>query len=180
MYNSANVDNFPKLNLPSEWNGALGWAGVAACINNTGLHAEDFIPKKEHRDMCARCPVLVACLKNSKDSLEVLIKNRASLDVKSKDGVTPLIFAAANNGVEVMKYLLEVNPKLDLDASADSTYNALLFAALNGAKEAVEFLISKGADIEYETKSGKTALMLATSKNKKEIVEILKKNGAKK
>lgn len=62
MYNSANVDNFPKLNLPSEWNGALGWAGVAACINNTGLHAEDFIPKKEHRDMCARCPVLVACL----------------------------------------------------------------------------------------------------------------------
>ena len=125
-------------------------------------------------------PVLVACLKNSKDSLEVLIKNGASLDVKSKDGVTPLIFAAANNGVEVMKYLLEVNPKLDLDASADSTYNALLFAALNGAKEAVEFLISKGADIEYETKSGKTALMLATSKNKKEIVEILKKNGAKK
>jgi len=62
MYSAAKIEHFPILNVPKDWNGQLGWAGVAACIQQTGLHAEDFIPKKEHRDMCAGCPVLVACL----------------------------------------------------------------------------------------------------------------------
>ena len=79
-----------------------------------------------------------------------------------------------------MKYLLAVNPKLDIDVSSNSTYNALLYAASSGSKEAVEFLLSKGADIGYEDKNGKTALMIAMSKSKKDVVEILKKNGAKK
>jgi ankyrin repeat protein len=54
-----------------------------------------------------------------------------------------------------------------------------LYAAGTGSKNAVEFLISKGADIEYENGSGKTALMLAVSKNKKEVIDVLKKHGAK-
>lgn len=66
-----------------------------------------------------------------------------------------------------MKYLLEVNPKLDLDASADSTYNALLFAALNGAKEAVRVFNIKRSRYRIRNEKCMTALMLATSKNKR-------------
>lgn len=119
-------------------------------------------------------------MQNSKESLEILIKNGASLDVISRDGLTPLMFAAANNNVDIMKILLRVNPKLDLDESCNNTYNALLFAAKSGFKEAVEFLILHGADINYEDEKGNTALMLAASKGQKEVVDFLTKKGAKK
>ncbi len=126
----------------------------------------------------AYSPVLVACAKNSKEVLEILIANGADLNDVSKDGVTPLMFAAATNSVDVMEILLRENPELDLDASARTTDNALLFAAEVGAKEAVEFLVLNGADIEYENKYGKTALMIAKAKNKREVVNFLIEQGA--
>ena len=52
-------------------------------------------------------------------------------------------------------------------------------AAVNGDSEIVQALLAKGAKVNEKNKDGKTALRIAEENGHTEIVELLKKAGAK-
>jgi ankyrin repeat protein len=55
----------------------------------------------------------------------------------------------------------------------------LVGAASTGDTEKVQALLAKGADVNAKDNKGRTALMGANKKGHKEIVQLLKKAGAK-
>jgi len=58
-------------------------------------------------------------------------------------------------------------------------YTCLMMAASNNKPELVKFLLSKGADINAKAKDGSSAIGLAVKENDKDMVALLKENGAK-
>ena len=56
---------------------------------------------------------------------------------------------------------------------------AIIYAALGGHAENVACLIAAGADINAKSKSGETALKFAEMSDRKDIIDLLKENGAK-
>ena len=54
-----------------------------------------------------------------------------------------------------------------------------MFASLGGQTEIVKELISKGANVNDKDNSGNSALNIAKKNKEKEIINILKKAGAK-
>ena len=60
-----------------------------------------------------------------------------------------------------------------------NTYTALMSAALNGHAGVVKVLLDKGADVNVKDISGRTALKYAESKDHQDVIELLKKAGAR-
>jgi hypothetical protein len=91
---------------------------------------------------------------------------------------TPLIKAAANGHLDVVKLLVERNA--DIDAQCGTGATALIEACTNGHVEVVELLLEKGADASLKTKAGQTALYWATENRHAKVANLLKAHGAKK
>jgi ankyrin repeat protein len=110
-----------------------------------------------------------------------LIKAGADVNAKNKVGLTPL-HCAARDHPEIAKILIEaeanVNAVLTIDWSEDPT--ALMTAVSNGHIEVVKMLLERGADVNVKSPLFKrTPLMVAEYSEHKDIVNLLKKAGAK-
>jgi uncharacterized protein len=105
-----------------------------------------------------------------------------------QDGMTPLMYSCK----EFKKYHGEagadvtVSVKADFDNSKTSVniqaHNAHVSHSsqtMKGNRELIELLIARGADVNARDKKGQTAILLAIQNNMPEIIEILRKAGAK-
>jgi len=110
-------------------------------------------------------------LANNTDILEFLLKEGANPNVESVEGATPIMNAAQSNKMEHLKVLIE--HKAAVNKQDNRGFTALHRAAEMGYIEIVKELLNKGAKKEMEAE-GHTALSLATARNNKEIIEILK------
>jgi len=117
--------------------------------------------------------------------------------------VTPLMSAAANGNIELLKLLLKYGAKPDYPTSGKGTAlmsatghteifkilinhganiyardnygrTVLIWAALHGTEEVVALLCKMGADPEIKDKGGNTALTEAKNKGRSRIIELLK------
>ena len=95
-------------------------------------------------------------------------------DVNAKDksfGNTPLMNAASNNNISLLKFLLgkgaSVNTKNDVDETA------LMKASYYGSFPIVKTLIDKGADVNASDADGNTALHHAIMGGRKEVATYL-------
>jgi ankyrin repeat protein len=81
---------------------------------------------------------------------------------------------------EIVELLIQngANVNIQRDHSGGS-WTPLLMACHHGNKEIVELLLANGAELNIKNAAGKTALDLASQRNHTEIVELLKKHGAK-
>ena len=106
----------------------------------------------------------------------------------------PLLVAALAGSFELVKFFLEKGCPITIVSANDTTIwspfavsetklhpgmNALMCAAQEGHLKIVEFLLEKEIDIETPNKADETALMIAASSGKKEIVQLLLRKGAK-
>jgi len=110
--------------------------------------------------------------KMGEESVVNLIKYLFSAGAKY-EGSNLLYFAAYDNQVEVIKYLLE-------EANIEFDYETLDRESLTGAAEgssyeAAEYLVSVGFRRDIKNSKGKTALDIAKEKNDIEMIEILTK-----
>lgn len=99
-------------------------------------------------------------------------------------GWTPIIYAALNGEVGVMKLLLEVgadiHAKTRIDGrDDDGGRTALHWAAAKGKKIVLRMLVEAGADIEAVDESGMTPMALAHINDQDECVQRLRDAGAR-
>jgi uncharacterized protein len=89
----------------------------------------------------------------------------ASVDTPDFEGWTPLMTAAVEGFVEIVKILLKYGANPDIkQKSNDSSFNgetALIKAARNGHEEIVEILLEAGANVNVDTLNGVSAFSAA-------------------
>lgn len=120
-----------------------------------------------------------AAKEGNKDMVQLLITKGAKVNASNKDGLMPLHQATDQDCVEIL-----IANKADVDAKDNDGWAPLHYAAgagsrRDGSRDLVELLISKGADINLDNGWGGTALSIAKRKGHQEIVELLRKHGAK-
>ncbi len=122
---------------------------------------------------------------NSFESTKILLENGADVNAEGDDGMNAFIqstFGILSKKVstEVMNLLLENGADVNsaLISKNAAGWTALHFAAINGDTELVEYLILHGANVNYTSDEGSTALSLARQEKYEALVSLLKENGA--
>lgn len=118
--------------------------------------------------------VLDATRKADSIQLEKTLSSGSNPDIKTKNGVTPLMIATYNGYITIARILLKfgANPNLFTSLNIDfslgkllsnknSKSTALMLAAYTGKLEMVLALIKGGADVNMQDSDGQTALMYA-------------------
>jgi ankyrin repeat protein len=106
------------------------------------------------------------------------LSGATDINAKNDTGRTPLVAAAANNQVEVVKFLLSKGANPDSESVARSpwgpeTMTALALAAVEGHLGVVKALVEKGADLSKKTPTGWTPLLLAIVYHNLDVVQFL-------
>ena len=112
----------------------------------------------------------------------LLIKAGADPEIADKNGATPLMHAADNNYIDILKVLIAAGVKLDSRDREGRT--ALFYAVESGLETPVSLLLEAKADPNIRTRRGKSALEVAKEKPAsnllyRKIVRILTEAGAR-
>uniref|UniRef100_A0A673V594 Kinase D interacting substrate 220 n=1 Tax=Suricata suricatta TaxID=37032 RepID=A0A673V594_SURSU len=91
-------------------------------------------------------------------------------------GQTPLMIAAEQGSLEIVKELIKNGANCDLEDL--DNWTALISASKEGHMHIVEELLKCGANLEHRDMGGWTALMWACYKGRTEVVDLLLSHGA--
>jgi uncharacterized protein len=116
------------------------------------------------------------------DIMALLIKRGANINTPDFDGLTPLMYAAANEmyvaAYKPLELLLQHGAKVDLSSNSGTT--ALMFAAEAGTMRSVYRLLKAGANPDLRTDDGQTAYDIAMSRHyslpHRRIAELLRRH----
>lgn len=129
----------------------------------------------------ARQTVLhAACLWNNKKSVALILDSKGDVNAQNKDGLTPLHLALDYSYFDLALLLLNYNP--DINARSSKGITPLMLSCFKGDIEISRRLILKGAEVNIQDEKGLTplhyAVMAASDKYKKDIIELLLQNDA--
>jgi ankyrin repeat protein len=111
-----------------------------------------------------------ACETGQEDIVELLL-TRISVQVKTKDGLTPLYYAVLYRNSAIVALLLDRDP--DLDAQTVEGLVALDVAVFDGDQEITRMLLEAGASTEPIRLKGVGPLYIASAKGDEAIVKLL-------
>lgn len=109
--------------------------------------------------------------------MQVLLAMNANVEDRgSKGDCTPLIEAASNGFLDIVKLLLQHGANVNAQSSAGNT--ALHRSSGSGYDDVVELLIQHNADLEHQNENGHTPLMDAASNGHVKVAKLLLDAGA--
>ena len=129
-------------------------------------------------------PLLMACNYGYVEMAELLVNRGADINIKAKNGATPLILAAASSE-KLAKLLL--SKKADIHAKMSDGTGGFTWCITGILSERVsldfaKFLLEKGANVNEAVTGGfapgYTPLMMAARNNRVDLVRFLIDNGA--
>lgn len=123
----------------------------------------------------AHTPLGSAVDQGDTDSVQALLVAGADPNAKGETGRAPLVMAIDNE--EIFRILLAA--KADPNTMNSWGQTVLMQAILEDKPARVEDLIKAGADLSVRSENDQTALELAETQAKYEMVELLKRHGAK-
>lgn len=100
-----------------------------------------------------------------------------NVNIQDERGWTPLMSAAENGKLEIVKYLLKNKASPNLRNEKGDT--ALIRACVTNQIEILKLLIENGASVHLKNKKGYTPLMKAAERNHVDVMRILIEKGAK-
>jgi ankyrin repeat protein len=146
--------------------------------------AAEFAMKSNHTDIVQLLvskgadisPLHFALYMKDETKARSLIEGGADVNRRTPYGTTPL-----NRAVVVgFKDIVELLIAKGADVNAKDNWNwTPLHSSVYGHKDIVELLIAKGANVNARNGSGRTPLWYAKDEGNTEIVELLRKHGAK-
>lgn len=132
---------------------ALGWAvsnghaKVVEALLNNGAKVNN-----ENKDKNILPTLIVAAGKGKVEVVKMLLENGALANVTNHIGMTPLVFAAVDGNISLVKFLFNYAPSV-LQVKTTTQDTALTAAAKFGHDEVVAFLINKETDAEEQKKA---------------------------
>ena len=123
--------------------------------------------------------MISACRENNFVALEQLLQHPRNPNDASKDGKTPLFYAAGQGHVRLMELLLEAGAKRDQPDFARGR-TPLFIAARDDHLDTVRFLVEVGAAKDQADNDGATPLLFAAQNGHFDIVRFLVEVGAAK
>jgi ankyrin repeat protein len=136
-------------------------------------------------------PLIGAAMRDHVPSIKVLIEKGANIEQPGPQGFRPLALAIAENKYESAKALMEAGADLSAASGADGLTPLMLIAAQTSPAEGARFLpgstrpsdiarglVERGADVNAQSKSGVTALMIAATHNSAPMIGLLMDAGA--
>jgi ankyrin repeat protein len=103
-----------------------------------------------------------------------LLNSGDDLNQRDKDGTTPLMWAAVQGSLDLVKALVEKGAQVNAKDNRGRT--ALMIASYRAHPDVIELLLRTGADIKAMNKDGWSALMFAASGENVEVVDTGKAN----
>ena len=124
--------------------------------------------------------VLVKALKNGdRPVVALLLDNGADPNTLDSDGEPVLFIPCESNDVQTVESLIAKDAAVNLASSLG--VSALMHASLSNSIAVAEFLLSQGSNVNHKSETnGNTALIIAASRNFRELVSLLLDNGANK
>lgn len=122
-------------------------------------------------------PLMNAAFGGSLDVCRVLLDANAEVNLRSAPGSTPLMMACQGGHKEVVQYLL--SKKAEVSFKTDDRETAMFFAADIGSTELAQMLLDHGATVKGVRSAGNLCLARASEKGYPDMVELLKKAGAR-
>jgi ankyrin repeat protein len=116
----------------------------------------------------------LACYSQQAEAVKLLLDRGVSLD----RGGRPLLFAAMNGSVDIVRLLLAADAPVNV--TDPGGFTPLMHATLteNGKLELLKLLLAHGADPQAKAKNGSTALTYAKRKNWQDAITLLREAGA--
>jgi len=130
---------------------------------------------KDELNTAGNTPLIVACEKNNKDIVKILIKNGANINMKNQDGLTALFYACEKEKIEIAKLLFDNGADINKTSRYGDT--PLLTACKKKNEVIAQYLIDKGDDIHKRNKSKNTCIILAIRYGCNNIVKELIERG---
>ena len=137
-------------------------------------------------------PLQHAVMRNHVPSVKVLLERGADIEKKNAEGYSPLALAIAEAKYEVAKVLLDGGAHIDSTAGPDALTPLMIASSqvspgegaifLPGSTRPIDLardLIQRGADVNAQSKSGVTALMIAAARNVAPMIGLLMQAGAR-
>ena len=121
-------------------------------------------------------PMLVLAIKDRSTKVtELLLQNRnIDVDLSNKYGETPLMMAAIEGDLPVVKTLILQN-KARIDHIG---WTPLHYACAKGNLDVAKFLVANGAVVDSNALNGTTPLMMAVQSGNENLIRFLLENGA--
>ena len=127
-------------------------------------------PKDADEELC------FAAAKGDTKKVQELLERGISANARDHSFRMPALeYAAGSGNVDIVRSLLARGA----DANAFEILTPLMSAASKGHTDIVVLLLEAGADVSVKTKTGVSALGLAKGNGDTEIVELLRKKGAR-
>ena len=111
--------------------------------------------------------------RSNMDFFDYLLKRRARINTRNRNGETALSLAAYKGKLPFVKRLVEAGADVNLYG-----WPPLIYASFNGHAAVVDYLLKKGAEVNATTANGSTALLFAARFGHLEVVELLLQNNA--
>ena len=125
-------------------------------------------------------PLHCATMNGHRDVVAFLISKGVEIDAKDNwPGRTALDYAVENGHKEIVELLIAQGANINAKRGYPVDDRPLHSAARAGRKDVVELLIKKGADVNAKNKDGQTPIDVVGTRNRKEIIDLLRKHGAK-
>jgi uncharacterized protein len=124
--------------------------------------------------------LLTAVFTHNLSEIQSLLAENENIEIKDKDGRTPLLYAVIKDSIPIVTVLLDHGA--DINVQDKLGWSALHFASQNQSIEMTKLLIQHGSIIDAVDAYGNTSLARATftSRGRGEVIQLLLEAGADK
>lgn len=136
-------------------------------------------------------PLAAALMRDHVPSIKALVENGADLEEPGQDEFRPLALALAEKKYEAAKALMDGGADVSIASGSEDLTPLMIVAAQTGPAEGSIFvpgsmrptdiakaLIASGANVDAQSKTGMTALMIAAANNSAPMIGLLMDAGA--